>query len=216
MLIFNLALLVFLEAILSMDNALALALIVRRLPKAQQSKALCYGMWGAYLFRLASLLLLTTILKFWWLKLLGAIYLVYMVVSYFVSHGEADVSKEKTASRSFWTTVAIVELTDVSFSLDSIVATLAVTRNLVILVAAAFIGIALMRLASTYMIKMLDLFPGLEETAYLLILVVAIKLGAESFGWQLSPYVQYPVMAGLLLLGLLPQNKSAKASRETA
>ena len=44
-------LLILLEGVLSIDNALVLGLLAKRLPKEQQSKALTYGLVGAFVFR---------------------------------------------------------------------------------------------------------------------------------------------------------------------
>jgi predicted tellurium resistance membrane protein TerC len=61
---------VLLECILSVDNAAALAALVKHLPKDQRKKALKYGMVGAYVFRGLALILVAWLIKFAFLKLL--------------------------------------------------------------------------------------------------------------------------------------------------
>src|SRR5437763_3235147 len=74
------ALLVVLEGVLSIDNALVLGLLARRLPKRLQRKALTYGLIGAFVFRFASIGAAAWLLRWRWVKLLGGGYLVFIAV----------------------------------------------------------------------------------------------------------------------------------------
>src|SRR3954454_8035676 len=106
--------LVFLEGLLSADNALVLAVMVRHLPKDEQKRALRYGIWGAFIFRLIAVVLSAALLGFWHFKVVGGLYLLYLAISHFVS-GEGD-SHEAGTSRfgsGFWGTVISVELADI-------------------------------------------------------------------------------------------------------
>ena len=71
----TIATLVLLEGLLSADNALVLAVMVRHLPKVQQKRALRYGLLGAFLFRLIAVVFASTLLQYWILKVLGGVYL---------------------------------------------------------------------------------------------------------------------------------------------
>src|SRR4051812_43849843 len=75
--------LILIESLLSVDNAAVLATMVMDLPKKQRAKALKYGIFGAYLFRGICLLLAAWLIKIWWLKALGGLYLVYLFYKYF-------------------------------------------------------------------------------------------------------------------------------------
>ncbi len=72
--------LVVLEGLLSADNALVLAIMVKHLPRNQQKKALFYGIFGAYLFRFIAIGLGTYLIKIWWIKGICALYLLWMAV----------------------------------------------------------------------------------------------------------------------------------------
>src|SRR3954452_16030717 len=87
--------LVFLEGLLSADNALVLAVMVRHLPREQQKRALRYGIWGAFGFRLIAVLLSTVLLKFWLFKVIGGGYLLYLAAAHFLSR-EEDVHANKS------------------------------------------------------------------------------------------------------------------------
>ena len=76
--------LVVLEGLLSFDNALALAVLVRHLPENQQRKALTYGIFGAFGFRFLALSIVTYLLQAVWLKFVGGVYLLYVAVKMLV------------------------------------------------------------------------------------------------------------------------------------
>ena len=81
--------LVLLEGLLSADNALVLAVMVRHLPKHQQTRALRYGIWGAFVFRLIAVVFAYQLIQFWFLKVIGGAYLIYLTLKHFVfdDHG---------------------------------------------------------------------------------------------------------------------------------
>ena len=92
--------LVFLEGLLSADNALVLALMVRHLPKDEQKRVLRYGIWGAVGFRLVAVLLSAILIRFWYFKVLGGLYLLYLAVAHFLSRGEHNADSSEAARRS--------------------------------------------------------------------------------------------------------------------
>src|SRR6478672_13792700 len=81
--LFIVGLLVVLEGVLSIDNALVLGLLARRLPKHLQSKALTYGLAGAFVFRVIAIAAAAYLLHWRFVKLLGGAYLVYVSAKHF-------------------------------------------------------------------------------------------------------------------------------------
>lgn len=75
--------LILIESLLSIDNAAVLATMVMKLPKDERPKALRYGLLGAYIFRGLALLFASLLVKIWWLKVIGGIYLLYLCYDYF-------------------------------------------------------------------------------------------------------------------------------------
>ena len=71
--------LVLLEGLLSADNALVLAIMVRPLPPLEQRRALRYGIWGAFVFRFIAVILGSYLIRFWWLKVVGGLYLLIWI-----------------------------------------------------------------------------------------------------------------------------------------
>src|SRR5688572_33230164 len=75
-------LLIVLEGVLSIDNALVLGLLAKRLPKHQRPKALTYGLVGAFAFRILAISTATFLLKWKVVKLLGGGYLCYIAIKH--------------------------------------------------------------------------------------------------------------------------------------
>lgn len=177
--------LVLLEGLLSADNALVLALMVRHLPPEKQRKALLYGLGGAFVFRFVAILLATFIIRLWWLQAIGAAYLVFLLVKHiFVSRRESQESEHKVRTGAgFWQTVALVELTDIAFAIDSVVAAVGLVKQqdkIWVIYLGAILGIVLLRFAAGFFIKILEKFPPIEHMAYVLVGWVGVKLAFMS------------------------------------
>ena len=187
--------LVFLEGILSIDNALVLALIVRPLPADLQKKALTYGIIGAIVFRLIAISTAAWLMHWEWVKLIGGAYLIYLPLKFWIDSRKdeaEEASSEQSQTRAFWTTVFVVELTDILFAIDSILTAVALSRKLWVVVTGGVIGMMAMRIAAGVFIRLLEKFPRFEPTAYILVLLVGIKLMAEGvcaeFGLPAIPF----------------------------
>ena len=131
--------LVGLEGLLSADNALVLAILVRHLPTDQRKKALRYGIWGAFIFRLIALLLVSWLIHAWYFKALGAGYLLFISFKHFWNlKTSTSIEGKGYQNMSFWRTVVTVELTDIAFSIDSILAAVALSNKLWIFIWVEF------------------------------------------------------------------------------
>jgi YkoY family integral membrane protein len=250
-------LLILLEGLLSIDNALVLGMLVKRLPKNQRAKALSYGLIGAFVFRVIAICLSAYLLQWTIVKFLGGAYLVYIALKHLIwddqeeelvvmdSEGQpglvdAFTKEELTDDRlrseieqrvpiaaslvteetvvnpppntppeeavcdvpsynnwKFWKTVAVIELTDIAFAVDSILAAMALAGSkndkLWVVVTGGILGVILMRFAASVFVRLLERYPRFEVSAYLLVVVIGLKLLADwafnsnwSFrGWNL-------------------------------
>ncbi len=215
--------LIFLEGILSIDNALVLAVLARGLPKDQQRRALTYGLVGAVIFRLIALSLVTTLLRWNWVKFVGGGYLLFLAVKHFffnAKEDEADGAKKK-APKNFWLVVLMIELTDIAFALDSILAAVALSNKFWVVFTGGILGVVMMRFAAGMFIGLLNRFPNFENTAYLLVLIIGIKVILEGlrlpgidFHSAASPsfWIFWLLMLTCLLVGFVPQQKKKKTS----
>jgi YkoY family integral membrane protein len=250
-------LLVVLDGVLSIDNALVLGLLARRLPKRQQKKALTYGLLGAFFFRFVAIAAATFLLKWTIFKLLGGAYLVWIAVKYFFfesqheekkqvtfdEHGQPVVAGEHEEDHpglaKFWPTVFVIEMTDIAFAVDSIVAAIGVVGpppvdaprhpKLWVIILGGFLGVVVMRFAAVLFIKLLERFPRFETAAYLLVLVIGLKLVADwSFNSEAHPHrvnfhdvrnvafwVFWVAMIASFCIGFIPKRHSAGAATNT-
>lgn len=217
--------LVFLEGILSVDNALVLAVLARDLPKEQQKKALTYGIVGAFVFRFIALALVTFLVKWRWVKFVGGGYLIYLAVAhlFFNKKDGDDAASAGKKKRGFWATVAVIELTDIAFALDSILAAVALTNKLWVIYLGGILGIILMRVAAGAFIKLLDKFPRLEQTAYMLVFIIGGKVILEAADLGLNFHsvtsvefwVFWASMATCIAYGVLPKTRRKKHATDS-
>jgi YkoY family integral membrane protein len=181
--------LIIIESLLSIDNAAVLATMVMDLPPKQRGRALKYGIFGAYFFRGICLLLASWLIKIWWLKLLGGLYLLYLTYDYFKGKAtpqKDDDTLDKESSwiykktfglfGKFWSTVILIEAMDLAFSMDNVFAVVAFTDNIWLIVIGVFIGILAMRFVAQAFVKLMEKYPFLETAAFVVIGILGLKL----------------------------------------
>ncbi|WP_078380359.1 TerC family protein [Sutcliffiella halmapala] len=190
--------LIALEGILAADNALVLAIMVKHLPEEERKRALFYGLAGALVFRLGSLFVISFLVTIWQVQALGAAYLLFIAINHIwrrfvVSRAEHAAAVEKPEKKSgFWMTVLKVEIADIAFAVDSILAAFALALTLpetnlpqiggidggqfIIIFLGGFVGVVIMRFAATLFVKLLKERPSLETAAFLIVGWVGIKL----------------------------------------
>ena len=231
-------LLILLEGVLSIDNALVLGLLAKRLPESQRGRALSYGLIGAFVFRFIAIGSATFLLRWTTAKFLGGAYLVYIALRHLLFESQEDSPDEVVATsdgslelhdaithqplsaereeleiaerapfdviatepihpsksrheliRHFWWTVFVIEMTDIAFAVDSIVAAIGVVGSvpagtpagawhpkLWVVIMGGFLGVVVMRFAAALFIRLLNRFPRFETAAYLLVVVIGLKL----------------------------------------
>lgn len=193
-----LLLLIGLEGLLAADNALVLAIMVKHLPDEERKKALFYGLAGAFVFRFGSLFAISFLVHVWQVQAIGALYLLFIAINHIVrklvinkskKKQEKDTEKKKSG---FWGTVFKVELADIAFAVDSILAAVALAMTLpntnlpqiggldggkfLVIFAGGLIGLIVMRFAANFFVKLLHSKPGLEIAAFLIVGWVGVKL----------------------------------------
>lgn len=176
--------LIVLEGLLSADNALVLAIMVRHLPRKQQQKALLYGLGGAFVFRLIAILFASVVLQQWWLQAIGAGYLLFLPIKHFIHAAQSEGPHAKPVGGSFWKTVFAVEMADIAFAVDSVLAGIGfittkqgvMQEKIWVVYLGAIIGIVLLRFAAGAFIRVLEKFPLLDHVAYILVGWVGVKL----------------------------------------
>ncbi|MDN4494137.1 TerC family protein [Ureibacillus aquaedulcis] len=197
-----LLLLVALEGLLAADNALVLAIMVKHLPERERKKALFYGLAGAFIFRFASLFIISFLVDVWQIQALGALYLLFISINHIVrkliSKREKETKEKEKKKAGFWGTVIKVELADIAFAIDSILAAVALAMTLpattlpqiggmdggkfLIIFAGGLIGLIIMRFAANLFVRLLQSRPGLEIAAFAIVGWVGVKLAVLTLG----------------------------------
>ena len=191
-----------LEGILSVDNSLVLAILVRTLPKDQQRKALTYGIAGAFLFRLIALIFAAYLIKFLFFKIVGGLYLVYLAMKHMFFFFQENAHQTRPGvAKSFWGTVLVVELTDIAFSIDSITTAVAMSNKLAVVWLGGIMGIIFLRFAASFFIGLLEKLPRLEDLAYQLIFFIGTKLLLEGFHIEITHETFWLMMGIIVVLG---------------
>lgn len=190
--ILAIVIIVALEAILSVDNAMVLAVMVKPLPPELRKKALFYGIVGAYVLRGLALLFATVIINVWWIQVLGGIYLIYLAVKFFLSRESDELKSPEQAlkasvQQSFWRIVIMVNVVDLAFAIDSVLVVVAFSKIFWVVFTGVAIGILLIRLAAGWMVRVMEHYPRLEAVAYAVVGWAGIKLALE--GWNLGAEV---------------------------
>ena len=227
-----LPLLVALEAVLSADNAIALAALSRQLKDPrQQGQALNLGLGLALLFRLLLIGAARWVLDFWPLQLLAAGYLLWLCLSslqplwWGAGAGAAEdaaaepepVAPADGHSRGLGAVVLTLALTDLAFSLDSVAAAVAVSDNLLLVMAGGVIGVVALRFTAALFIRWLDQFRHLEAAGYLAVGLVGIRLLLRLGAPQLVPpeWVLLLVVALLFAWGFSSRNPEGPVEQAT-
>ena len=223
--------LILMECLLSVDNAVVLAAQTQVLPtKIEKEKSLLYGLWGAYIFRFIVIGIGTYLINFWEIKLAGSIYLFYLSFKFFYDarhpkiatkhekekeqrKREREEEREKIHGRKkkkhvlslFWRTVISIESMDIVFSIDSVLAALAVSDNPVVVLIGGMIGILCMRGVAEIIIKLMDIIPELQPMAYVLIGIIALKLllALPPLHWEMPNVLFAIIVFGILGLTII-------------
>jgi tellurite resistance protein TerC len=225
--------LIFLECILSIDNAAVMGAMVAHLPNdqpppwpkafgrslsllnrvlgPQREAALRVGLFGAYAGRVLMLGLATIIIKLEWVQILGAAYLFYLAIGHFADTyqeseqpGTATDQVPLRAKRGFWQVVLALNLADMAFSLDNVVAAIALSEILWVVIVGVAIGILIIRFAASLFTRLISWEPAMEHAAYLLLLAIGAELLLDKLaGVSISELTQFSISVGILLLTII-------------
>jgi YjbE family integral membrane protein len=156
--------------VLSGDNAVVIALAARSLPPRQQTQAVFWGAGAAVIMRIILTVIAVEMLKWPWLKLIGAVLLLWIAVKLLMPEdgGEGTVD----SSENLWAAIKTILVADLVMSLDNVIAVAAAAKgSLTLLILGLAISIPLVIFGATMLMKVMDRFP------------VIITIGAGLLGW---------------------------------
>jgi YkoY family integral membrane protein len=183
-----LLILVALEAVLSADNAIALAAIAQGLEDSRlQRRALNFGLIAAYILRITLILTATWVVKFWQFELLGAAYLLWLVYQHFTSKTEEDNRHHGPRFTSLAQAVPMIAVTDLAFSLDSVTTAIAISDKTWLVLIGGTIGVITLRFMAGLFIRWLKEYVYLEDAGYITVGFVGLRLLVRAIKPELLP-----------------------------
>ncbi len=169
--------LIALEAVLSADNAIALAAIAQGLEsKDDQKRALNLGLIVAFVLRMLLILTANWVLKFWQFEVAGAAYLLWLVYQHFSDSGDNDEQHHGPKFSSLWQAIPIIAFTDLAFSLDSVTTAIALSDEVAIILLGGTIGIIALRFMAGLFIRWLNEYVHLEDAGFVTVAFVGLRL----------------------------------------
>ena len=178
-----LPILIILEILLSADNAIALASLTKSLKNSEdRTRALNIGITISLILRIFLILLSAFLLKYLIIRILAGLYLIYLFFSNVILKGKnySDEEIKKDYSNfnkiNFIKVVALLSVTDLAFSIDSITTAVAISDQYILVVTGAFIGVIALRFTSEIFLRLIEYFTRLEMAGYIAILIIGSKL----------------------------------------
>jgi YjbE family integral membrane protein len=206
---------IWINIILSGDNAVVIALAARSLPPEQQKKAIMFGSGAAVVLRIGLTVVAAKLLELSYLQIVGGILLLWVGTQ--LLHAEDEGEDGGSEKSGLWVAIRTILIADLVMSLDNVIAVAAAAKgSMTLLVLGLAISIPLVVFGSQLMIKLMDRFPiiiwlgaGLigwvgGET---IVSDVALKAVVEANGWL---HYLAPTLGTILVLGIgkLSQGKS--------
>jgi len=156
--------------VLSGDNAVVIALAARSLPPHQQKKAIAWGAGAAVAMRIVLTIIAVELLRWPWLKLIGAVLLLWIAVKLLLP--EDGGSEGVDSSDNLWAAIKTILIADLVMSLDNVIAVAAAAKgSITLLVLGLAISIPLVIFGATMLMKLMDRWP------------IIITIGAALLGW---------------------------------
>jgi len=161
---------IWINIILSGDNAVVIALAARSLPPHQQRQAVLWGSGAAVVMRIALTVVAVQLLAYPYLQIVGGLLLLWIGVQ--LLGDEDDGEGESKEHGSLMAAVRTILIADLVMSLDNVIAVAAAAKgSFTLLILGLAISIPLVIFGSTLMIKLMERFP------------IIVVLGAALIGW---------------------------------
>jgi YkoY family integral membrane protein len=186
--IFLVVVLAGLEAVLSADNAIALAALVQGIENEKlQNQALNLGMVAAFIMRMLLIFTATWVVQYWQFELLGAGYLLWLAIQYFRSEADEDSPHHGPRFSNLWQAIPLIAVTDLAFSLDSVTTAIALSNERWLVITGGVIGIIMLRALAGLFIRWLKEYVHLQDAGYVTVALVGLRLLIKVFNDSLVP-----------------------------
>ena len=161
---------IWINILLSGDNAVVIALACRSLPPKQQRWGIILGTLPAIVLRVVFAVFIAYLMEIPWLKLIGGLLLFWIAVK--MLQPEDGGHEDGEGAASLWAAVRTIVVADAVMSLDNVIAIAAAAGgDLVLLVLGLGISMPLVIFGSAVLLKVLTRFP------------ILVWAGAALLGW---------------------------------
>ncbi len=161
---------IWINIILSGDNAVVIALAARSLPEHQQRQAILFGSGAAVVLRIALTVVAAALLELSYLQIIGGLLLLYIGAQLLSEDGDEDEGEVEKAS--LFAAIRTILIADLVMSLDNVIAVAAAAKgNMTLLILGLAISIPMVIFGSAIMIKLMTRFP------------IIVTFGACLIGW---------------------------------
>ncbi len=161
---------IWINIILSGDNAVVIALAARSLPEHQQRQAILFGSGAAVVLRIALTVVAAALLELSYLQIIGGLLLLYIGAQLLSEDGDEDEGEVEKAS--LFAAIRTILIADIVMSLDNVIAVAAAAKgNMTLLILGLAISIPMVIFGSAIMIKLMTRFP------------IIVTFGACLIGW---------------------------------
>jgi len=204
------------ELFLVADNTIVIALLIRQLAKKERKPALIIGIVSAAVLRLIALIFIQDLITAYWIRILGAIFLFYISIRYFLHERKTPIVNPRPKLSRFILVICLIEMIDMAFAVDSIYSALAfvgpdttldsVNPKIWIIYVGSIFGLVTIRYAAELVTKLIDWFPHIEDSMHLMISWIGFWLLITSlssiYSWSFTewPYIQFSFWTGLFMI----------------
>jgi YjbE family integral membrane protein len=222
---------IMIDILLGGDNAVVIALACRRLPPAQRTKGILWGTVGAIVLRVILIFFALTLLAIPYLKLVGAVLLLWIGVK-LLAPGDEDDHGSVQSSDKLWAAVRTVIVADLVMSVDNVIAIAGAAESaggdhkMPLVVFGLLVSIPIIVWGSQFVIKLMDRFPSVITVGGMLLGWIAGTMAVgdpavasfvpQAGPGEAAPTVRYAagILGALLVLavGLLMKRRHAAAS----
>ncbi len=177
---------IWINILLSGDNAVVIALACRGLPPRQRLRGIVIGAGCASVLRIVFTGVVAMLMTLPYLKLIGALLLLWIAVKLLIPE-EKDGNDHREAADDLWRAVRIVVIADIVMSLDNVIAVAAVAKGQIVLLTLGLaVSIPMVIAGSTIILALLERFP------------VLVWGGAGILGWVAGDiFASDPIVLGI-------------------
>lgn len=167
------------EVLLSVDNALVNVTLANALPESERKRAIQIGIALGAVFRIIALFTIAFIIQNTWIKLAGALYLIYLAI-YHLGRAVDEKGDLQPVGTSFRAVIFQIAVADIVFSIDNVISAVAFSPRIELVIIGVLIGIISMIFITPLLSSIVHRYRGMPQAAYTIVGIVGVLLIIET------------------------------------